>query len=773
MEHLIKTYFEMIKLGRIFFFLFTLVILLISYIHVFGATLSVEPASATVISVDQEFIFDLLAEKIVNLGAFQFDLFYDVSVLQLISIQPGDFLGSTERNVYLLGPSETAGLVSFGAYSQGSQEGPDGSGVLARISFKTTSAISSEVRLSNIMLVDAGIMPDLIDTESSLAAAVKLEKGVILTFTVGQNGTISGEKIQKLGIGKDSTPVTAVPDTNYSFKGWSGDYSGMENPLIINDVADNMKIIANFAPVSTLSVTPIFLDVPQTDGSALFYVSNSGAGTMNWTASEDVDWFSVNPSSGTDNITVIVSFDANNGKARNGIITITAPGSIHSPKTLEVRQASGLQPVLSVIPDFLEVPETSGSAMFEIKNTETGTLMNWTVSENADWFSINPGSGADNAIIAVNYESNFGEERTGLITITADAADSPKVVELVQEATKQPLRWMKMVTETSEDLKCVWGRSAKNIFAVGENGLILHYNGNIDNTWAKMTSNVSNDLRGVWGTDNKAFAVGNGGIILCYDGNVDNNVWMKMASNTSKDLFGIWGDSEKNIFAVGDSGTILYYNGSSWTKMPSVSFYPLYGVWGSSKTDVFAVGGNWNSSVILNYDNTGISQNWTEMLVSGADIPYGVWGASKDNVFAVGNSGTILRYSGNICNEMDSGTSEYLRMVWGSSEESVFAVGMDGIILHYDGSVWEKIASGISEDLYGIWGTSEGDMFAVGRLGTILCHRNADLGDAVSGLKILAGMESGHIYACTDADYNGKVELNDVIHILQMIAGLR
>ncbi len=53
----------------------------------------------------------------------------------------------------------------------------------------------------------------------------------------------------------------------------------------------------------------------------------------------------------------------------------------------------------------------------------------------------------------------------------------------------------------------------------------------------------------------------------------------------------VWGDFGADVFAVGDGGTILHYNGSVWSEMTSGTTQDLEGVWGSSGSDVFAVGG--------------------------------------------------------------------------------------------------------------------------------------------------------------------------------------
>ena len=47
-------------------------------------------------------------------------------------------------------------------------------------------------------------------------------------------------------------------------------------------------------------------------------------------------------------------------------------------------------------------------------------------------------------------------------------------------------------------------------------------------------------------------------------------------------LYGVWGSSGSDVFAVGDAGTILHYDGSAWTPMSSGTTDSLRGVWGSS-----------------------------------------------------------------------------------------------------------------------------------------------------------------------------------------------
>jgi hypothetical protein len=144
-------------------------------------------------------------------------------------------------------------------------------------------------------------------------------------------------------------------------------------------------------------------------------------------------------------------------------------------------------------------------------------------------------------------------------------------------------------------------------------------------------------------------------------------------------LPGVWGSSGSDVFAVGQYGTLLHYDGTGWSAMNSGTTKHLNGVWGKSESDVFAVG---SQGTILHYNGA----TWSAMS-SGTTMAYlnGVWGSSGSDVFAVGDRGTILHYDGTAWNAMISGTDKVLNDVWGSSGSDVFAVGWPGTILHYAG----------------------------------------------------------------------------------------
>ena len=49
---------------------------------------------------------------------------------------------------------------------------------------------------------------------------------------------------------------------------------------------------------------------------------------------------------------------------------------------------------------------------------------------------------------------------------------------------------------------------------------------------------------------------------------------------TGEDLRGIWGSAASDVFAVGDRGVILRFDGAVWQVMPTPSNAHLFSVWG-------------------------------------------------------------------------------------------------------------------------------------------------------------------------------------------------
>jgi len=260
-------------------------------------------------------------------------------------------------------------------------------------------------------------------------------------------------------------------------------------------------------------------------------------------------------------------------------------------------------------------------------------------------------------------------------------------------------------------------------------------------------------LNDIWGSSSSdVFMVGDSGTILHYDG----SIWSSMNSGTTGYLSGVWGTSSSDVFAVGGGGTIIHYDGTSWSQMNSGTSHGLNDVWGVSSSDVFVVGTGstaYTSSTILHYDGSEWSIVW-----GGANQLEAVSGTSAINVFAVGRGGTILHYDGSDWSAMPSPSMDSLHDVCAISSSEVWAVGDSGTILHYDGSTWSSMNSGTTGYLGGVWGNRPTDIFAVGVRCTILHYAGGGWGPSNANCEkpnhppyAIWGSSQSDVFALTDS----------------------
>lgn len=76
-----------------------------------------------------------------------------------------------------------------------------------------------------------------------------------VVFEPGPGGTISGRSIQGRNEGTVTDPVTAVPYCANEFEGWTGDFTGTQNPVQV-PVFSDMTIAANFQELPPHLLTP-------------------------------------------------------------------------------------------------------------------------------------------------------------------------------------------------------------------------------------------------------------------------------------------------------------------------------------------------------------------------------------------------------------------------------------------------------------------------------------------------------------------------------------
>jgi hypothetical protein len=172
-----------------------------------------------------------------------------------------------------------------------------------------------------------------------------------------------------------------------------------------------------------------------------FTVANLGADTLNYQISDNANWLSVSPTSGSssgeaDPITVSYQSASLPPGVHHALITISAAGAFNSPQTLLVELTVD-GPTIALNPTSIQRTMIVGSepaaGMFTVANGGPNVL-NYSVSEQSGWLSVSPESGssvgeADPITVHFNAAGLSLGEYTASITVTsADAGNSPQVV---------------------------------------------------------------------------------------------------------------------------------------------------------------------------------------------------------------------------------------------------------------------------------------------------------------------------------------------------------
>jgi len=172
----------------------------------------------------------------------------------------------------------------------------------------------------------------------------------------------------------------------------------------------------------------------------------------------------------------------------------------------------------------------------------------------------------------------------------------------------------------TEHVLAVWGTSFDDIWISADGSshdtgwkVAMTYHGKtgVDGQleWTDVDSRSRAPLRALWGSSAKdIWAVGDVGVIRRVTDTTQSE-WMIIDSPTREDLHGLWGSAADDIWAVGAAGTILHYDGKVWSEVlaafPSADRPDLHGVWGSARNDVWIVG----DGIVLHYDGRTLETN--------------------------------------------------------------------------------------------------------------------------------------------------------------------
>lgn len=229
-----------------------------------------------------------------------------------------------------------------------------------------------------------------------------------------------------------------------------------------------------------------------------------------------------------------------------------------------------------------------------------------------------------------------------------------------------------------------------------------------DPNFHRVETPTDRSLHAIWGLHYRhVFAVGDNGTILFFDG----NHWQFMESHTQKTLLAVWGTSSDNVYATGDEGVMRHYNGEIWETVETHIENALCSIWGTTPENIYAVGGH---GTILHFD--GIS--WQRHYTKWYDRLNCIWGRNALDIYAAGENGLMLHYDGSEWNAMPFCSSGTVDIVFGD-ETLIFGIRFFDPIHFYAGQGWTPTRSCNYYEKNAFWQSNSEYIFSAGEIGQV------------------------------------------------------
>jgi hypothetical protein len=199
--------------------------------------------------------------------------------------------------------------------------------------------------------------------------------------------------------------------------------------------------------------------------------------------------------------------------------------------------------------------------------------------------------------------------------------------------------WSELWSSTWSSVRAIFAFGANDVWFAGRGSnavsKIAHYDGKtVVNDFAGPLSGGFSTL---WGSSpGDLWAGGDAGSLVHYDG----SAWQKRTSPTSRAIVSLWGAGPNDLWLVAGGACELYrFNGSDFVPqtIPNCSGVGFSQVRGRAANDVWFVGGDSLGGKVLHYD--GSAFEWVELPYSGTLQAVGV---SASTVW-VGTGGDVLR----------------------------------------------------------------------------------------------------------------------------------
>lgn len=282
-------------------------------------------------------------------------------------------------------------------------------------------------------------------------------------------------------------------------------------------------------------------------------------------------------------------------------------------------------------------------------------------------------------------------------------------------------RWMVEPAVTGANLRALWGSSASDVWAVGEGGTALHWNGT---SWRAVSAGTGANLTSVWVSNpGDAWAVGANpdgtSVLLRWDG----SQWSLSPSpqrGARTSLRSVWGSLFRELWLVGSpeppDPAAWRWDGTQWRPefMPDVMrSQGFFAVRGAAPDDLWFAAEP--PSLV---HRSMMSWEMPVTLPRGAAFE-GAMCASGDRAVWVASGANALRYASSSWSTFPLAAVGTVRGLWCGRNNEVWAVGDAAQIARWDGSRW-SFATSPRASLAAVWSAPSGETWAVGARGAVL-----------------------------------------------------
>ena len=247
--------------------------------------------------------------------------------------------------------------------------------------------------------------------------------------------------------------------------------------------------------------------------------------------------------------------------------------------------------------------------------------------------------------------------------------------------------WARVLSGTGDSLVAIGGRGPGDAWAIGKNRTLLRLSGG---AWKMVempkleTEEQLADLlvlpngeAWIVGGTTKSSLVGEELTSLCFVGHYDGAAWRFDEDEDCGPLGRVWGATPDNVWA--DGADVVYWNGRSLTKNPRQKPAAIVGRHGRAS--------GWKLAREWGGGGAGRLMDPRGNQASIGDVR-DFWAFGPEDVWAIGANGALTHFDGSRWSRGDDPVA--LRAVAVRAGDDVWAIGAEATLLHFDGRDWRS-----------------------------------------------------------------------------------